>query len=296
MNLKHYLNRQRNDIDAALQRYIDRKCPSRHLHEPLQYALMAGGKRLRPVLCLAAADAVGGSMADAMPAACALEMIHTYSLIHDDLPAMDDDDLRRGQATCHIKFGEGTAILSGDTLLNLAFEVLGEAGLEASAHLARVWLRVIDTIGHAAGCNGMIEGQARDIANEGIPLGRDDLQSLHELKTGALIRASVLSGGTIGRGAENQMDQLDVYSRNIGLAFQVVDDILNITGDPEKMGKAVGTDAQRQKNTYPALMGLEASGQFAVDLIDSALQALSIFDTKADPLREIARYIVARNR
>ncbi len=296
MNLKHYLKTQREDIDGALQRYIDRKCPSRHLHEPVVYALMAGGKRLRPVLCLAAADAVGGSMADAMPAACALEMIHTYSLIHDDLPAMDDDDLRRGQATCHIQFDEASAILCGDTLLNLAFEVLSEAGLAAPADHARVWLSVIDTIGRAAGCNGMIEGQARDIANEGIPLVREELQSMHELKTGALIRASVRSGAIIGRAAENQMQRLDAYSRNIGLAFQVVDDMLNITGDPEKMGKAVGTDAQRQKNTYPALLGLEASEQFAVDLIDSALQALSIFDTKADPLREIARYILARNR
>jgi len=296
MNLKHYLKTQREGIDAALQRYIDRKCPSRHLHEPVQYALMAGGKRLRPVLCLAAADAVGGRMADAMPAACALEMIHTYSLIHDDLPAMDDDDLRRGQATCHIRFDEASAILCGDTLLNLAFEVLGEAGLAAPAEHARVWLKVIDAIGHAAGCNGMIEGQARDIANEGIPLGREDLQAMHELKTGALIRASVRSGSIIGRAAEDQVQRLDTYAKNIGLAFQVVDDMLNITGDPEKMGKAVGTDARRQKNTYPALMGLEASRRFAVDLIDSALQALSIFDTKADPLREIARYILARNR
>lgn len=296
MNLKHYLNQQRNGIDAALRQYIDRKCPSRHLSEPLAYALMAGGKRLRPVLCLAAADAVGGDTAHAMPAACALEMIHTYSLIHDDLPALDNDDLRRGKSTCHVKFDEASAILCGDTLLNLAFEILSEAGLEAPAEHARMWLRVIDAIGRAAGCSGMIEGQARDIANEGTSLGRDDLQAMHELKTGALIRASVLSGAMLGQATENQIDRLDAYSRNIGLAFQVVDDILNVTGDPDIMGKAVGTDAQRQKNTYPALMGLEASRQFAVDLIDSALQALSIFDNKADPLREIAGYIVDRNR
>jgi geranylgeranyl diphosphate synthase type II len=296
MNLKHYINQQRNGIDAALQQYIDGKCPSRHLFEPLEYALMAGGKRLRPVLCLAAADAVGGNMAHAMPAACALEMIHTYSLIHDDLPALDNDDLRRGKSTCHIKFDEASAILCGDTLLNLAFEILSEAGLAAPADHARMWLRVIDTIGRAAGCRGMIEGQARDIANEGTLLGRDDLQAMHELKTGALIRASVLSGAMLGKATEIQINQLDAYSRSIGLAFQVVDDILNITGDPDIMGKAVGTDAQRQKNTYPALMGLDASRQLAVDLIDSALQALSIFDNKADPLREIARYIVDRNR
>jgi geranylgeranyl diphosphate synthase, type II len=262
----------------------------------LTYVLMGAGKRLRPVLCLAAADTVGGSMEDAMPAACALEMIHTYSLVHDDLPALDDDNLRRGRATCHIEFNEASAILCGDTLLNLAFEVLSEAGLQASENHAAMWLKVIDIIGRASGCSGMIEGQARDIAYEGIGLSRQDLQSMHELKTGALIRASVRSGATIGAASDDQIEHLDTYAQKAGLAFQVVDDILNIVGDPSKMGKAVGTDAQRQKNTYPALMGLEASRKFAEELVDNALQALSIFDTKADPLREIARYIIDRNR
>ncbi len=296
MNLKRYLDVKRDLIDTALKRYVDRKCPSRHLHEPVVYALMAGGKRLRPVLCLAAAEAVGGNADGAMPAACALEMIHTYSLIHDDLPALDDDDLRRGQSTCHIKFDEASAILCGDTLLNLSFEILSEAGLNAPENQARTWLEVMDTIGRAAGCNGMIEGQARDIANEGVMLSLEDLQNMHELKTGELIRASVTSGAILGQASENQIEQLDGYAQNIGLAFQVVDDILNITGDPDKLGKAVGTDAQRQKNTYPALMGLTPSRAFAQSLIDSALQALSIFDNKADPLREIATYIIERNR
>ena len=296
MNLKRYLEDKRDGIEAALKGHIDRKCHSRHLSEPLAYALMAGGKRLRPLLCLAAAEAVGGDADDATPASCALEMIHTYSLIHDDLPALDDDDLRRGQTTCHIKFDEASAILCGDTLLNLAFEILSEAGLNAPVNQARTWLKVIDTIGHASGCNGMIEGQARDIATEGLPISLEDLQALHELKTGALIRASVVSGAILGAASDDQIARLDRYGRNIGLAFQVVDDMLNITGDPDKMGKAVGTDAQRQKNTYPALIGLEASREFARDLIDNAIQALSIFDTKADPLREIAKYIVDRNR
>ncbi len=296
MNLKPYLEQQRSVINDALKRYIERKCVSLHLRDPLTYVLMGAGKRLRPVLCLAAADTVGGLMEDAMPAACALEMIHTYSLVHDDLPALDDDNLRRGRSTCHIKFNEASAILCGDALLNLAFEVLSEAGLQASENHAAMWLKVIDIIGRASGCSGMIEGQARDIAYEGIGLSRQDLQSMHELKTGALIRASVRSGATIGAASDEQIEHLDTYAQKAGLAFQVVDDILNIVGDPGKMGKAVGTDAQRQKNTYPALMGLEASRKFAEELVDNALQALSIFDTKADPLREIARYIIDRNR
>ena len=186
--------------------------------------------------------------------------------------------------------------MCGDTLLNLAFEVLSEAGLQAPENQARIWLKVIDSIGRASGCNGMIEGQARDIAYEGEELDRRDLQSMHELKTGALIRASVVSGAIIGRASGEHLNHLDTYARKAGLAFQVVDDILNIIGDPDKMGKAVGTDARRQKNTYPALMGLETSRKFAEELVDNALQALSIFDTKANPLREIARYIIDRNR
>jgi geranylgeranyl diphosphate synthase, type II len=296
MDLKAYLNEQREGIEAALERFVQDKCRSRHLSEPIHYAIMAGGKRLRPVLCLAAGKSVGGNMDNAMPAACAIEMIHTYSLIHDDLPAIDNDDMRRGQPTCHIEFDEAAAILCGDALLNLAFEILSEAGLNASAPQSQIWLKVIDIMGRASGCNGMIEGQARDIANEGRRISRSELQSIHELKTGALIRASVRIGALLGGGSESQLAHMDRYAKNIGLAFQVVDDILNITGDPKKLGKAVGTDAERKKNTYPALMGLDASRKFADALIDSALQALSIFDNKADPLREIARYIIKRNR
>lgn len=296
MDLKVYLSEQREGIEAALEHFVQGKCPSRHLFEPIRYAIMAGGKRLRPVLCLAAAETVGGHIDTVMPAACAIEMIHTYSLIHDDLPAIDNDDMRRGQLTCHIKFDEAVAILCGDALLNLAFEILSEAGLRAPTSHARIWLQAIDILGNASGCNGMIEGQARDIANEGWKISRSELQSIHELKTGALIRASVRIGTLLGGGSEKQVAHMDGYAKNIGLAFQVVDDILNITGDPEKLGKAVGTDAERQKNTYPALMGLEASRKFADSLIDSALQALSIFDNNADPLREIAQYIVERNR
>lgn len=279
MDLKSYLSEQRIGIETALARYIEQGCPSRHLLKPIEYALMSGGKRLRPVLCLAAAAAVGGDQDEAMPAACAIEMIHTYSLIHDDLPAIDNDALRRGQSTCHIEFDEASAILCGDALLNLAFEILSNTGVKAPVSHCRKWLQVIDTIGKASGCRGMIEGQARDIANEGIKISRSELQALHELKTGALIRASVNSGAILADGTEQQVIQLDRYAKSIGLAFQVVDDILNVTGDPVELGKAVGTDEARQKNTYPALMGLEASREFADTLINSALQALSIFVT-----------------
>jgi geranylgeranyl diphosphate synthase type II len=295
-DLKSYLHRRKAQIDDALLGYLRHLCPSEHLFESVTYAVTAGGKRLRPVLCLAAADAVGGDSLSAMPAACAIEMIHTYSLIHDDLPALDDDKLRRGKPTCHVQFSEATAILSGDALLNMAFETVCEAGLNTSAEDARMWIQVIHIVSHASGCRGMIEGQARDLAFEGVRLSAEALQALHELKTGALIQAAVRCGALLGGGSQKEIAHLTEYAARIGLAFQVVDDILNITGDPDLLGKSVGTDQQRQKNTYPALMGLDKSRQFADTLIDRALQALSIFDNNADPLRAIARYIIERQR
>jgi geranylgeranyl diphosphate synthase type II len=295
-DLKSYLNRQKKLIDDTLIEYLRRLCPSHHLLEPVTYAVMAGGKRLRPVLCLAAGNAVADDSRSALAVACAIEMIHTYSLIHDDLPALDDDQLRRGKPTCHVQFNEATAILSGDALLTMAFETICEAGLSSSVKDARKWLQVIDIISHASGCRGMIEGQARDLAFEGIRLTPEALQCLHELKTGALIRAAVHCGALLAGGSPEQIDHLIDYATRIGLAFQVVDDILNITGDPDLLGKSVGTDQQRQKNTYPALMGLDQSRKFAGTLINSALQALAIFDNKADPLRAIARYIIERRR
>lgn len=295
-DLKSYLNRMKDKIDNAMKEYLQRFCPSRHLFEPITYAVSAGGKRVRPVLCLAAAEAVGGDCRQAMPAACAIEMIHTYSLIHDDLPALDDDRLRRGKPTCHVRFNEATAILSGDALLNMAFETISETGMDGPVEVARQWLQVARIIGKASGCRGMIEGQARDLAFEGTRLTSEALQDLHELKTGALIQAAVYCGALLGGGSKVQIDHLRQYAARIGLAFQVADDILNVTGDPDLIGKAVGTDQQRQKNTYPALMGLENSRKFACNLIDDALQVLSIFDITADPLRAIARYIIERRR
>lgn len=295
-DLKSYLRGRKERIDAALLDYIERLCPSEILLEPVSYSVKAGGKRLRPVLCLAAADAVDSTVRSVLPAACAIEMIHTYSLIHDDLPAMDDDHLRRGQPTCHVRFGEATAILSGDALLNMAFETICEAGLAAPVADARNWLQAMDIIGRASGCRGMIEGQARDVAFEGVQLTPEALQDLHSLKTGALIRAAVHCGALLGGGSSEQISRLVDYASLAGLAFQVVDDILNVTGDPVRMGKSVGTDQAHSKNTYPSLLGLEQARQFAAELIERALQAVSIFDNNADPLRAIARYIIERQR
>jgi geranylgeranyl diphosphate synthase type II len=295
-NLKTYLNHHRSEIDQALKKYIGYIESPSHMAASIEYALMGSGKRVRPVLCLASCTALDADSRQAIPAACAIEMIHTYSLIHDDLPALDDDALRRGRPTCHVKFDEATAVLAGDALLTMAFEVLADAGIDAGPEKTGIWMKVISVIGHAAGCRGMVEGQARDLAYEGKTLTRDQLEKMHSLKTGALIRASVVSGGLIGQADPQQLDQLTLFSDCIGLAFQVMDDILNVTGDPELLGKAVGTDVVREKNTYPGLMGLEASKAYAASLIDDALRALSHFDNKADPLRAIARYFVERNK
>jgi geranylgeranyl diphosphate synthase type II len=262
----------------------------------MEYAVMAGGKRLRPVLCLASSEAVSGGSDGSMPAACALEMIHTYSLIHDDLPALDNDDLRRGKATCHNRFGEATAILTGDAFLNMAFELLAETGFNEPAGSTVRWIAVIRVIAKASGCRGMLDGQARDLAFEGVKLQKGDLEALHRLKTGALILASVHCGAILGGASPEQIGGLKRYAKNIGLAFQVVDDILDVTGDPKIMGKAAGSDMKHGKNTYPSLMGLDASRHYAGSLVDDALQALRLFDNKADPLREIAAYIIHRQR
>jgi geranylgeranyl diphosphate synthase type II len=261
----------------------------------MKYSLSAGGKRLRPILCIAAAETVGGDTQRVLPAACALEMIHTYSLIHDDLPAMDDDELRRGKPTSHIAFDEATAILAGDALLTLAFEILSSIDPMQEKY-AVDWLRVIRIISTAAGYKGMIEGQIRDLDAEGQHLSLDELKRMHSLKTGALIEASICSGAILANATSEQIEKLRIYAENIGLAFQVTDDILNVEGDPAVMGKSVGTDANRKKSTYPSLLGSDKSKAFAADLIRNALQALDHFDNKSDPLRAIATYILLRKK
>jgi geranylgeranyl diphosphate synthase type II len=261
----------------------------------MKYSLSAGGKRLRPILCIAAAETVGGDTQRVLPAACALEMIHTYSLIHDDLPAMDDDELRRGKPTSHIAFDEATAILAGDALLTLAFEILSSIDPMQEKY-AVDWLRVIRIISTAAGYEGLIEGQIRDLDAEGQHLSLDELKKMHSLKTGALIEASICSGAILANATSEQIEKLRIYAENIGLAFQVTDDILNVEGDPAVMGKSVGTDANRKKSTYPSLLGSDKSKAFAADLIRNALQALDHFDNKSDPLRAIATYILLRKK
>jgi geranylgeranyl diphosphate synthase type II len=294
-NLDSYLTSQKKRINRALESLLKTADKPDRILEAMTYSLMAGGKRIRPVLCVAATEAVGGNPEDAVPAACALEMVHTYSLIHDDLPAMDDDALRRGKPTCHMAFDEATAILAGDALLTLAFQTLSSIELSNAEQTAK-WLQVIQLISYAAGYCGMIQGQMLDITSEGRQLSLAELKAMHRLKTGALIEASLSSGAVLGGLNSIKISLLESYAQNIGLAFQVTDDILNIEGDPEIMGKAVGTDKLRNKNTYPSLLGLKKSKDFAGKLVENALQALESFDQKAEPLRAIAKYIIERKK
>jgi len=293
--LKSYIKEKTQIIDASLEQMLQDSQSSKTLVTAMNYSLLAGGKRIRPVLCLAACEAVGGAPEDALTAACALEMIHTYSLIHDDLPAMDDDQLRRGKPTCHMAFDEATAILAGDALLTLTFEVLSSVRFE-DGHQAAQWLKVIRLISGAAGYRGMIQGQMLDIASEGLKLSAAELETMHRLKTGALIETALACGALLGSADDRQKALLNDYGAKIGLAFQVADDILNVEGNPALMGKAVGTDSQREKSTYPSVLGIQAARDFSKKLVQEALQALETFDKKADPLRGIASYIIARKR
>lgn len=291
-DLKLYLNSKRELIDKKLSSYVE---GDNLLKSAMRYSLMAGGKRLRPVLCFAGTEVVGGKAENCLEIASALEMIHTYSLIHDDLPEMDNDELRRGKKTCHIEFDHGTALLAGDGLLTLAFEVLSNAG-NINEKNALKWIKIISLISKAAGFNGMIEGQILDVEGEGKDLSFSELEKIHRLKTGDMIKASVLSGAVMGDATEEEIKKLTLYAEKTGLAFQVTDDILNVEGDPIIMGKAVGTDAELNKATYPAIMGLEKSKQFAEELIGEALSSIEYFDEKAAPLRAIAEYILVRKR
>ncbi|HMA85561.1 MAG TPA: farnesyl diphosphate synthase [Desulfosalsimonadaceae bacterium] len=292
-DLKSYLEDKRRQVNQWLTHYINQRFDNnRQLCQAMSYSLMAGGKRLRPILCLAAAEAVGQTDdPHVMTCACALEMIHTYSLVHDDLPAMDNDQLRRGQPTCHVQFDEATAILAGDALLTLAFEVLSELAVDHPMGGS-----AMQRISRAAGYQGMIEGQMRDLEAESKTLDIDSLKQMHEFKTGALIEAAVVSGALLAHAASAQIGALSDYAKSIGLAFQVTDDILNVEGDPDLMGKAAGTDLKRQKSTYPGLMGLGPSKAFARELVNNALQAIAHFDTKTQPLSALANYIIERKR
>ncbi|MFW6297567.1 MAG: polyprenyl synthetase family protein [Desulfosalsimonas sp.] len=294
-DLKAYLEEKRTLINNRLNSILDCSRVDTRLCHAMAHSLMGSGKRLRPVLCMAAAEAAGHVSGAVVQTACALEMIHTYSLIHDDLPAMDDDALRRGQPTCHMEFDEATAILAGDALLTLAFESMSNCLEDPDVDAARI-LRVIGIISGAAGYKGMIEGQMRDMDAEGRNISLEPLKRMHALKTGALIRASVVCGAVLANADKKQISALSEYADNIGLAFQVTDDILNVKGDPEKMGKASGTDSARGKSTYPALMGIEQAEAYAKNLVNNALQAVRIFDNKAQPLAWLAAYIIERDK
>lgn len=260
----------------------------------MRYSIFAGGKRVRPVLMLAACEAVGGQIDKAMPAACAMEMIHTYSLIHDDLPAMDDDDFRRGRPTNHKVFGEAIAILAGDGLLTEAFKLMSDprfaAGIDPAARLG-----VIHEIATCAGTYGMVGGQVVDMESEGKPdMDLPTVQYIHAHKTGALIKASVVAGALLGGADDKQLAAIRRYGEAAGLAFQIADDILDIEGTTEEIGKDAGSDEARGKATYPAVMGLAAAKQEAQAMMDEAMLALEPLGAAAEPLRAIARYIVER--
>jgi geranylgeranyl diphosphate synthase type II len=295
MNLKQYLEEKCRLVDEALEKYLPPgdELPS-SLHKAMRYSVFAGGKRVRPILVLAACEAAGGNAEDALPAACAMEMIHTYSLIHDDLPAMDNDDFRRGKPTNHKVFGDAVAILAGDALLTEAFILLSSPEFGASLDPAKR-LEVISEISRCAGSRGMIGGQVVDMESEGKPsIDFATVEYIHTHKTGALIKASVRAGALLGGADVEGEDALVRYGQAIGLAFQIADDILDIEGTTEQIGKDAGSDLERGKATYPAVIGLVDSKRRADDLVRVALDALSVFDTKADPLREIANYIVKR--
>ena len=292
-DLKEYLAEKRETINAVLHEILADIAADDRILKAIRYSLNAGGKRIRPILSIAAAESVGGRESDVLGVACAIEMIHTYSLIHDDLPAMDNDDLRRGKPTSHIQFDEATAILAGDALLTLAFELLASPAVLECAP-SSTCLEIVHVLAHAAGCSGMIKGQMLDILSEGKRLDLPELETIHRFKTGALIEASIHAGALLGKGDVQKIEMLRNYGRNIGVAFQVMDDILNVKGDPSLMGKAVGSDAQRGKNTYPSIIGIARSETYASRLIQNGLQAIDGFDTRAIPLRAIASYIIER--
>jgi len=265
------------------------------IHQAVRYSVFAGGKRLRPILVTAGAEAVGGSAETVMPAACAIELLHTYSLVHDDLPAMDNDDLRRGQPTCHKVFGEATAILAGDALLTLSFAVLAQLPQSAGISPERV-VRVISELAHAAGTRGLIGGQAVDLASEGGIVDEDMLEYIHTRKTGALIRVSVRTGAILSAASEKQLQKLTNYANSLGLAFQIVDDILDVVGDEQVIGKPVGSDQRNQKATYPALFGLKAARQKAAEAAETALSSLNGFGAEADFLRRLVHFVTSRDQ
>ncbi|MCA8996847.1 MAG: polyprenyl synthetase family protein [Planctomycetaceae bacterium] len=291
-DLSHYLNSRRDWVETQLAEdsALSSECPSR-LSESIRYSLLAPGKRIRPCLCIMACEACGEEGRKALPAASALEMVHCYSLIHDDLPAMDDDDLRRGRPTNHVQFGEATAILAGDGLLTLAFQVLSQKLSPTETALACV----VD-LASAAGAEGMVGGQQADLeAETAIDLTLPELEAIHRRKTGRLLAAALTMGGRIGGADSDTLEKLKIYGQSVGLAFQIADDLLDVLGTSEKMGKQTQKDSDHGKLTYPSLLGVETSRQRAKDLVNQACDAVSPFEERGVPLIALAQYIIERD-
>ncbi|MGB8954395.1 MAG: polyprenyl synthetase family protein [Tumebacillaceae bacterium] len=291
-DLKEYLQHLAKQVEQTMDTLVP---PASQypgvLYDSMRYSLFAGGKRLRPVLVLATVEALGGDVKAALPVAATLEMIHTYSLVHDDLPAMDDDDLRRGKPTNHIVYGDAVAVLAGDALLTQAFQVLGT--IDARGREA-VMLRIVGELATASGSVGMVAGQAADMLNEGKQADAETLAFIHAHKTGALLTASVRIGALYAGATEEQLQALTTYAQRIGLAFQIVDDILDVVGEAEKLGKAVGADAAHAKSTYPLLYGLDESRAMVRRLTDEAHQALQSVNLQSERLHQIADWLVQR--
>jgi geranylgeranyl diphosphate synthase type II len=290
--LHQYLNEIRRQVDEELERLLpgaQEYPPS--IHQAMRHSVFAGGKRLRPILCLESGRLFQGEEKSLVPLGCALELIHTYSLIHDDLPALDNDDLRRGKPTCHRVYGEATAILAGDALLTLAFEVLSAPGLLPEGRSPRI----IHELAHAIGTRGgMVGGQVVDLEAAGRQTDAATLQYIHSAKTGAFIRAAVRCGALGANAPEEDLARLTVYGAKIGLAFQIADDLLDVTGSKEELGKSVGKDGQQQKATYPAIHGLEESQRIASQLVRAACAALEPYGDRAKRLQEIAHFLIER--
>ncbi|WP_455379623.1 polyprenyl synthetase family protein [Petrachloros mirabilis] len=294
MNIKDYLEQKR----VAVDRFLDEvtpppSTPPTTLHESMRYSLLAGGKRIRPILTIAAAEALGANPPGLMAVACSLEFIHTYSLIHDDLPSMDNDDFRRGKPTNHKVYGEAMAILAGDALLTMAFDLISRSDLMKGTDAAQQ-VRIIQELAYGSGNMGMVGGQVFDIQAENKDIDLSTLQNIHKHKTGMLIRSAVRMGAIAGGASDRQLDEMTRYAEDIGLAFQIADDVLNVTGTREELGKNPNTDAERGKKTYPTFYGIDRAKKLADDCVTRAISRLSSFGPSADPLREIARYITSR--
>jgi geranylgeranyl diphosphate synthase type II len=291
MNLKAYLKSRQEKIERALDRHLPKESTKpATIHKAMRYSLFAGGKRLRPILCLAAAETCGGKIDNALPLACALECIHTYSLVHDDLPSMDNDDFRRGRLTCHKVFGDGIAVLAGDALLTIAFEIVSWAKPTSRYNMSTL----LREVAVAAGSQKLIAGQVADLEAEGKETTRAGLRYIHENKTAAILTTSLRLGAMSANANPKQLAAITRFGRALGLAFQVIDDILDVTQTSEKLGKSAGKDVAAKKATYPAVIGLDKSRAEAKRLTKQAHNALSIFGTKAEALHALANYLLER--